>query len=373
MKQKHKVCYILPEYKEDASTHLSHIGNLLKEASKELDIFLIVMRGKRPRGYFGCTIARNIDASNFLTQSIMLRFWILRARMKGYKDFYVHYSFIGAFIASLLVRITGGRVFYWNCGEPWKFERSPAREHFERMTYRNITYLVTGAGTLALDYEEHYGIPIEKIKVMNNWIDIDRFLNVPDKTALRKELKLPEDKKIIFFAHRLSSRKGSHMILPVASEILSERKDVLFVIAGTGQDEEMLRERVRRNTVLRGGVVILGAVPNREIQKYLATADIFFMPSQEEGFPRALLESMAAGVPSVSSDVGAVAWLLPRSSQRFIVPQNDVIAFVQAIRKLLSESSEYLEEIKQDLRERAAEFDTPIIAKQFVELFEKDG
>jgi glycosyltransferase involved in cell wall biosynthesis len=82
---------------------------------------------------------------------------------------------------------------------------------------------------------------------------------------------------------------------------------------------------------------------------------------------------MAAGVPSVSSDVGAVAWLMPRSSQRFIVPPNDVIAFVQAIRKLLSERSERLEEVKQDLRERAAEFDTPIIAKQFVELFEEDG
>jgi glycosyltransferase involved in cell wall biosynthesis len=96
------------------------------------------------------------------------------------------------------------------------------------------------------------------------------------------------------------------MILPVASEILHARKDVLFVVAGGGPDEEMLRDRVQKNTMFKNNVMILGAVPNKDIQKYLAVSDIFFMPSQEEGFPRALLEAMAAGVPSVVSDVGAV-------------------------------------------------------------------
>jgi len=366
---KHKVCYILPEYKADSSTHFSYIGRLLSEASKELDIFLIVEKGELPKNDFGCTKIKLLGSSHFLPRVAKLHFWLTYARFNGYCDFYVHYSFLAAFVASLAAKVCGGRVFYWNCGEPWKYKRSFFRDWFERMTYRMVTFVVTGTEHLADEYAVRYLIPREKIKVMPNWIDTERFKDEPDKKSLCKELGLPTNKKIIFFAHHLSLRKGSRMILPVARDLLRVRKDVFFAIAGTGPDEEKLHSRSESSEVLRHAVRFLGAVPNRDIQKYFAVSDAFFMPSQEEGFPRVVLEALASGVPIIASDVGSVSEIVPPSIKPFIIAPNDTIGFVRELNRVLSQDEEQTQKQGKELRARAAEFSTEIVAKKFIQLF----
>jgi len=366
---KHKICYVLPEYKEDAATHFSYIGNLLAEASKELDIFLLIEKGEFPKNDFGCAKVKLIGTSGILFRAIKLKFWLLYARFRGYRDFYVHYSFLAAFVASCIAKIYGGRVFYWNCGEPWKYKRSFLRERFERLTYRTVTFVVTGTGHLAHEYASHYKLPLEKIKVMPNWIDTERFKEEPDKKSLRQKLGLPDDKKIILFAHHLSIRKGSRIIFPVATDILRVRKDIFFAILGTGPDEEKLRSRSEKSEVLRPHVRFLGAVPNRDMQKYFAVSDAFLMPSQEEGFPRVILEAMASGVPIVASDVGSVAEIVPPSVKPFIIHSDDALHFARSLNGILSQTAEEKQSLQKELRARAKEFETATIAKKFVKLF----
>ncbi len=371
---KHKICYVLPEYKEALATHFSYIERLLCEASKELDIFLIIEKGNVPRGNLGCSKIKTIGSSNFFLRSVKSKFWLLYARFYGYCDYYVHYSFLSAISASLIVKLFGGRVFYWNCGEPWKYKRSFLRERFERWTYRLVTFVVTGTEHLADEYAKHYHIPREKILVMPNWIDVERFEEEPDKRELRKELDLPADKKIILFAHRLSLRKGSRMILPVARDLLSVRNDIFFAVVGTGPDEEKLRSRSQGTEALRHTVRLFGAVPNREIQKYFAASDVFFMPSQEEGFPRVVLEAMASGIPMVASDVGSVSEIVPVSMKPFVVHPNDTSGFVKTLNMVLSQNSEQRQKQQKELKERAREFATGTVVKKFVKLFaHKEG
>ncbi|MCX6735915.1 MAG: glycosyltransferase family 4 protein [Candidatus Parcubacteria bacterium] len=370
---KHKICYVLPEYKEGLATHFSYIERLLCEATKELEVFLIIEKGNVPRGNLGCVKIKTIGSSNFLLRSIKLKFWLLYARFYGYCDFYVHYSFLSAITASFIAKIFGGRVFYWNCGEPWKYKRSFLRERFERWTYRLVTFVVTGTDHLAGEYAKHYDIPREKILAMPNWIDVERFEEEPNKRELRKELELPVDKKIILFAHRLSLRKGSRMILPAARDLLSVRNDIFFAVVGTGPDEEKLRARAQGSESLRHAIHFFGAVPNREIQKYFAASDVFFMPSQEEGFPRVVLEAMASGVPIVASDVGSVSEIIPVSMKPFIVHPNDTSGFVRTLNMVLSQNSEQRQKQQKELRERAREFATGTVVKRFVKLFEHAG
>ncbi len=366
---KHKVCYILPEYKEDAATHFSYIACLLREASEELDIFLIIEKGSLPRDTFGCSKIQIVGSSFFLLRAIKLKFWILYARYCGYRDFYVHYSFLAALTATLTVKIYGGRTFYWNCGESWKYKRSFVRDSFERLVYTLVTFVVTGTQKLAQQYADNYHIPVDKLKVMPNWIDIERFKEIPDKNAIRKELGLPPGKKIVFFAHHLSLRKGSRMILPVARDLLQTRNDVFFAIAGTGPDKEKLTARSQSSEMLRRSVHFLGTVPNRNIQKYFAAADVFFMPSQEEGFPRVILEAMASGVPIVASDVGSVLEIVPTSMKPFVLHSNDVLGFVRMLNKILSQKPEETQKQQKELRARAEEFTTQIVTKKFIQLF----
>jgi glycosyltransferase involved in cell wall biosynthesis len=366
---KHKICYILPEYREDGATHFSYIGGLLREANKELDVFLIIEKGTYPSDDFGCTKIKLLGSSNIFLRLIKLKWWLFWAYFHGYRDFYVHYSFLSAITAGMITRIFGGRVFYWNCGEPWKYKRTFLREHFERFAYKIVAFLVTGTEKLGDEYADRYGIAREKVKIMPNWIDNERFKKVPDKNSLRLKFALPEGKKVIFFAHHLSLRKGSRMILPVLRELVRRRNDFFLIVAGTGPDEKKLRARAEAAESLSSHVRFVGAVPNRKIQNYFAVADIFFMPSQEEGFPRVILESMASGVPIAGSDVGSVPEIVPPSALPFLTDPNDVFGFVRSLNTLLSKNSERTEKMAAELRLRANEFETASVAKKFIKLF----
>ncbi|MFA6494739.1 MAG: glycosyltransferase family 4 protein, partial [Candidatus Paceibacterota bacterium] len=251
----------------------------------------------------------------------------------------------------------------------WKYKRSFFRERFERFAYSQITFLVTGTERLGDEYARVYKIPREKIKIMPNWIDTERFREISNKEDILNKLAIPEGRKIIFFVHHLSFRKGSRMLLPVVSDLLKRRKDFFLIVAGSGPDEESLRSRVNKSKELSDFVRIIGPVANRDIQKYFSAADIFFMPSQEEGFPRVILESMAAGVPVVASNVGSVSEIVPPEMSPFIIDSNDRHGFVSALHLLLSKDSEQIKKMSVLLRSRAAEFETPTVAKIFINLF----
>ncbi|MER3486106.1 MAG: glycosyl transferase, partial [Chloroflexota bacterium] len=69
-------------------------------------------------------------------------------------------------------------------------------------------------------------------------------------------------------------------------------------------------------------------------------ADVFMMPSLEEGFPRVLLEAMATGVPFVAVDVGGVRDILSPHQQRCVVPARDCDAFATRLVELLNDPQE---------------------------------
>jgi len=414
-----KLCYILPEYDEKTATHFAHIYYFLEEISKYFDLYVIAERGRIAtrkslrgaerrsnlqgglfnrllRGVYPersrrtrndemkiaslPVVARN-DERRAFRRSYVLSFsffplriletlvMLLKLRMAGYQDFYVHYSFLSAFLASIIVRIFGGRVYYWNCGEPWKYKRNILREAFEKFTYKLITYLITGTESLKKEYAKHYGLPPEKIKVMPNWIDIRGFRvqGLGDRVGeLKKKLNIGEDKKIIFFIHRLSRRKGAHYLPEIIKAFRDEK--VVFVIIGDGPERENLELRIK-NYELGKKVRLLGWLPNKELPFYYSIADIFLMPSEEEGFPRVLLEAMAMKVPFVASDVGGVREIIPKIFQEYLCGTGDTECLVLKIKKLLFLRDEELHELKKAEYDRAVFFSMEKAAECFKELF----
>src|SRR3989344_4443805 len=169
-----KLCFIIPEYRSLAATHFNYLYKLIFLLEEEMDIFLIVEQGDKPdflkKGFF------YVQKFKILPLRFIENFLILLyVRLQGYRDFYTHYSFLSAFNSSLMVNLLGGRTFYWNCGLPWLYRRSFLREHFERLVYRAVTFLVTGTESLKKQYAKYYHLPLAKIKVMSNWVDVNRF------------------------------------------------------------------------------------------------------------------------------------------------------------------------------------------------------
>lgn len=367
MNKKKKICYVLPDYNPQDATHFSHIHDLLKRVAQYVDLFLVVEKGGLPDRSLGYTGALLIGTGGILR---VLKTWLtfLRLRVKGYKDVYVHYSFASAFAASCIMRPSGGRVFYWNCGEPWKYERSFLREYFERLTYRTISYLVTGAHSLAKEYSIRYRFKEEKTKVMPNWIDLKRF-SAPQKEESRKQLGIPQNIPVVLFVHRISRRKGAHLILPIAEKVLVKKPDTLFLVVGSGPDQEKLEKEVKgsgKETQIR----FVGAKPNSIVPTYIRASDVFLMPSEEEGFPRVLLETMALGVPFVASDVGAVKEIIPRELISMVLPYGDISAFSSSILKILSMSIEERDRMVQIFSAHIQNYTVEKVSQKFLSLFE---
>jgi glycosyltransferase involved in cell wall biosynthesis len=188
------------------------------------------------------------------------------------------------------------------------------------------------------------------------------------KEETRQELHLPKDKKIVLFLHRLSRRKGVHL-LPEIIQKLENRDDVLFLIVGDGPEKSYLVSRISYLR-LEDTVRMVGVVPNYKIPQYMVAADIYLMPSEEEGMPNALLEAMAAGVPFVASDVAAVREMTSPTMHEFVLPYGNTKAFAEKIKKLLVDE-ELRGKIFFEEREWVKQYDVSIIAPRFLKLFQE--
>lgn len=360
-----RLCLVIPKYQLETATHFNYLYKLISLLDEELSLFLIVERGDKPD--FLKKGKAYVLKFRFLPLKLLENFLILMyARMNGYQDFYIHYSFLSAFNASLIAKIGRGRTFYWNCGLPWLYKRSFLREAFENLVYRMVTFLVTGTEGLKREYAKHYQLPLSKIKVMPNWIDVGRFQEKPNKSQqLREQLNIPDKARVILFTHHLSKRKGAHYLPEIVRSLKNE--NAVLLIAGGGPESENIQSQIT-NYQLLNKVRFLGCIPNNEIQDYFSIADVFILPSEEEGFPHVLLEAMAAGVPFAAFDVGGVREIIPPELETYLVPEKEVAVFSNKIRELLHKEARDSADLKQSELSWVQQFDIYNARKQFKEL-----
>ena len=239
---------------------------------------------------------------------------------------------------------------------PWLYTRGMFEEYFFRLALRRSS-LVTGTEGMKREYIERYHLNPERVHVLSNWINLARYeVWRGRKNEARAKLGLAQDAKVVLFLHRLSKRKGADFIEPVAKAFAGNTK-VLFLVAGSGPLSGSI---IGKNTKLAG------EISQKDVPMYFAAADIFFMPSEEEGFPHVVLEAMALGVPIVSSDVGGVKEFIAPMLLPFVVKQNTDL-FVQKITTLLADVS-LVEKISQEEQEQASRFALKNICEKFISL-----
>ena len=153
---------------------------------------------------------------------------------------------------------------------------------------------------------------VDSIKVPNF---IEEELIVPNK-LINGEIKK------VFFVGRGSLNKGAKEIYALAEKFPS----IKFELAGEVSQEVA-------NWSQPSNLYLLGPQSHEELLIYLDTSDLFFFPSHTEGFSMALLESMARGVPSIATDVGANLDMLENKGG-IVVKAGDLNAMEEGFKKL---------------------------------------
>jgi glycosyltransferase involved in cell wall biosynthesis len=225
--------------------------------------------------------------------------------------------------------------------------------------------LVTGAEALVDGYSSYYKIPKKSIQVISNWIDLTRIQYDPlAREKIRCDLNISETSPVLLFVQKLSKRKGAHL-LPEIFDTLHDSKTHL-IIAGDGPEEKGLHEWVSEHSA-QVRIHFTGRVSREKMTELYQSADIFLLPSEEEGSSHSLIEAMAHQLPLVGFAVGGVPETVPPALRGYLCPFGDVTGMVSGIKRLLTQPAEIIK-VKQQEEQWVQRYDKQRITNQFVTL-----
>lgn len=162
--------------------------------------------------------------------------------------------------------------------------------------------------------------------------DIDAYR--PQRAEVREELGLGEDTVAICTVANLRWQKAYPDLLAAAQIVIDEGFDVTFLAAGQGPLEEEIR-KLRDDLHLTDRFRLLGY--RADVHRLLAGMDIFAMASLYEGYPIAVMEAMAAGLPVVATDAGSIGEAVSDGVDGFVVATGQPNQLAAALRKLLGD------------------------------------
>lgn len=143
------------------------------------------------------------------------------------------------------------------------------------------------------------GIDLNKIYYIPDGYD-DEKLPIMNKEYCRNKLKLPVGKKILLSVSTLTEIKGHKYAIEAIKHVITVRKDILYIIGGSGPLESKLKKQIEELR-LDDYVKMIGFISNDNLAYWLNACDLFLFPSLGEGFGIAQLEALACGKPVVTT------------------------------------------------------------------------
>jgi len=193
---------------------------------------------------------------------------------------------------------------------------------------------------------ESAGAPSERIRVVPNPVDVDRFSG-----------GLDEDRDIdVLFVGRLAIEKGIDTLIRAVAPLSGQAR---VVIAGDGGERPRLESLAAE---VGATVTFAGWVRQAELPALVRRAHIQVMPSRSEGHPVVALEALAAGTPVIASRVGGVPETVVDGENGFLVERDDVDGLRKAIKAALSDR-ERIDKMRASARSAAGRYSPATIAQ----------
>jgi glycosyltransferase involved in cell wall biosynthesis len=208
------------------------------------------------------------------------------------------------------------------------------------------------------------GISSQKIRVIPNGIDVDRFTaGPPDPLPM---LRLGAT--VIGMAGRLVPQKGFLDVIAVAPAILARFPNTQFLIAGDGPQRPAL-EQAAREAGVANAFVFAGA--RSDMHRLYQAMSIFVLPSFNEGMPMTVLEAMAAGCPVAATRVGAIPELIREGESGRLFTPGDRSALTNVLLDLLADA-EARDRMGAAGRSRVCrDYSSLAMARQYAALYEQ--
>ena len=179
--------------------------------------------------------------------------------------------------------------------------------------------------------QTRFGIPQSKLCVVENGIDVSQFLAISDRMI--------RDEVIFGAVGRMSVVKNQQLLLRAFARARETHPAIRLRFLGGGAAE------VRKLVALAAELGVTDVVEfcpfTHDVSGFLSEIDVFVLPSKSEGLPISLLEAIAAGVPSIATDVGGVRKVMETTRGGRVCPSDDPDAMSDAMRAVIDDNGRY--------------------------------
>ena len=239
-----------------------------------------------------------------------------------------------ALVGPLFCRLGGARVVASRRDMGFWYTRA----HLAALRLSNtcVTQMIANSDAVKRNVHQREAYPLARITTVRNGHDPRRFAVAP-LPELRARLGLAPDDPIVGMVANLNPWKRHLDLIRAFADVRRVHPRAALLLVGAGPSEDSIRDEVRRLDLL-GAVRFLGAVT--DAVPIVRHFDVGVLCSESEGLSNALIEYMACGVPSVSTDVGGNPELLTDGESGFLVSPGDVGAIADRLIRLLNRPAE---------------------------------
>jgi len=209
----------------------------------------------------------------------------------------------------------------------WTDYKNPARGW---ASHRFNNHLIRQADALQVispqlqAWVQNWDDPPDKIFMIPNGVDLSKYSReqiAAGNSDIRAQYDIKDFAPVIGSIGRLDPIKGYDVLIKAYAEILKTTPAARLMIVGEGKDQRRLN-RLCKQLALPHPVIFTGYQQNPA--ELLGAMDVFVISSHSEGVPNSMLEAMAAGLPVVSTKVGAIGSVLQHDNNGLLVDPGNI-------------------------------------------------
>ena len=226
----------------------------------------------------------------------------------------------------------------------------------ERWAARHTAHFISVSDDMTSEYVRAGVAAPDRFTTVYSGFDVEPYLH-PTKTGaqVRAELGIAPDRFVIGKVARLFHLKGHEFVLAAARQIVAAEPRTLFLFIGDGVLRSHYEQQIR-DLGLAQHFLFTGLVPPQRIPELLQATDLVIHTSQWEGLARVLPQSLIAGKPVISYDVGGAREVVIPHETGCLLPRDAVAALAAAVIELAA---------NPDLRRRMGEAGRARFTDQF--------
>ncbi|MBI3234616.1 MAG: glycosyltransferase family 4 protein [Bacteroidetes bacterium] len=210
-----------------------------------------------------------------------------------------------------------------------------------------------------------YGASLDKIKTIYTSINPDMLLNPISESKIKSSSTIN-----MISIGRFHWKKGYNYAIDALYKLKSQGIKVHYTIVAQGSDIEEYKFQIHQYNLL-SDVTIINGLPHAEVIHKIKEADLFLLPSLEEGIANVAIEAMTLGTLVISTDCGGMTEAITDGASGYIVPVRDADAIVAKVKEYISTEQAIIDNMRKNARLTIEQkFTRNRMIDEFIELYQ---